>query len=402
MLIRNGQLIMDGDIVTSDYNIINRSSFTGINSNIVGYQAGLQGGDIPTISNVANSNFFGYQSAFMGANGYAINNANVFGYQAGANIGNGLTGYGGNFFGYQAGNYAFSAIYSNMFGYQAGMMNGSYQGNNRIDYSNFIGYKAGFLATQANNSIFIGKNAGNGYRNLGDTYDGASGLKNISTASSILIGNETSTYGFSDSVAIGAGAGNSAANQLNLGNSLWINGIHSGSASNTSITNAKVGINTNTPSYELDVVGTIHGTNLNISTNITGAIIRATSVYVTSVFSASNVSCLTLTASTVLLKNGVLFDYNSSNSSVILQNSTGSYNAAFFDYVAISSSNLRSGTVFSCFTGSNIHYTEYSTTDIGDTSQVTMSVDLNNGNVRLLSTVPVGYTWNIKAFGRYL
>ena len=116
------------------------------------------------------------------------------------------------------------------------------------------------------------------------------------------------------------------------------------------------------------------------------------------------------TTGDIILKQSVLFSFSSSNhaSSItpIIQSPTGSYNAAFFDYVLVSSSNSRVGTVFCCFTGSNITYTEYSTVDIGDTSPVSMSADLyidtDNTYIRLLSDIPSTQTWNIKAFGRYL
>ena len=166
------------------------------------------------------------------------------------------------------------------------------------------------------------------------------------------------------SFALNAGGGGGGG-----GNGYWnTSSINTNNIYNTN--SGSVGIGTSNPTHTLEVVG--------------------------------DISCSVLTSSLILLKNSILFDYSSSTNTVILQNYTGAYNAAFFDYVAISASNLRAGTVFSCFTSSNIHYTEYSTTDIGNTSQVTMSVDLDNSNIRLLSSVPVGYTWNIKAFGRYL
>jgi hypothetical protein len=118
-----------------------------------------------------------------------------------------------------------------------------------------------------------------------------------------------------------------------------------------------------------------------------------------------NISCSIITASLINLQNSVLFDYSASNANnitTIIKNETGSYNSAFFDYIILSASNLRAGTVFSCFSSSNISYTEYSTTDIGDTSQVTMSVSLSDKFINLVSDTPSGQTWQIKAFGRYL
>lgn len=76
-----------------------------------------------------------------------------------------------------------------------------------------------------------------------------------------------------------------------------------------------------------------------------------------------------------------------SSSSVIASAVTGSYQAAFFDYVVTYGSNSRAGTVMSHWNGSSIVYTDVATTDIGNTSQVTMSVDLDGGDtVQLKAT----------------
>lgn len=77
-----------------------------------------------------------------------------------------------------------------------------------IDAENsiFIGTQAGFTTSQilnAKNSIFIGWESGKG-----DT------VNNTVSGTSILIGNKTNTGGFSDSIAIGHGANNTAANQF--------------------------------------------------------------------------------------------------------------------------------------------------------------------------------------------
>ena len=72
-------------------------------------------------------------------------------------------------------------------------------------YTVFLGEGAGNDAQTADHSIFIGEDAGAG-----------DGVDNTGGGSSILIGNNTSTGGFSDSIAIGQGATNTASNQFLL------------------------------------------------------------------------------------------------------------------------------------------------------------------------------------------
>jgi hypothetical protein len=56
----------------------------------------------------------------------------------------------------------------------------------------------------------------------------------------------------------------------------------------------------------------------------------------------------------------------------------------------------------SCFNSGSITYAEYKTSDIGTTSQVTMSAQLSASYVQLLSTVPSGQAWKIAAVSQYL
>ena len=58
--------------------------------------------------------------------------------------------------------------------------------------------------------------------------------------------------------------------------------------------------------------------------------------------------------------------------------------AVFFDYrIQDGTTNLRAGTVMAISNGSTVAYTEYSTGDIGDTTQVVLSVDYSGGAIRL-------------------
>ena len=75
------------------------------------------------------------------------------------------------------------------------------------------------------------------------------------------------------------------------------------------------------------------------------------------------------------------------------------YTAAFFDFVIKKTTNVRSGTVYACHDGTNVEFTETSTQDLGDTSDVTLSVDISGANMRLLATV-TSDDWSVKSLIR--
>ena len=75
------------------------------------------------------------------------------------------------------------------------------------------------------------------------------------------------------------------------------------------------------------------------------------------------------------------------------------YTAAFFDFVIKKTTNVRSGTVYACHDGTNVEFTETSTNDLGDTSDVTLSVDISGTNMRLLATV-TSNDWSVKSLIR--
>jgi trimeric autotransporter adhesin len=117
------------------------------------------------------------------------------------------------FLGYAAGHNADQSNFSNFIGAYAGYGN---QFNSGIatsaSNSNFFGNAAGYGAAKANNSIFIGDNSG-----FDDTVNNTG--SGVSSDSSILIGNYSSTGGFSNSIALGANAINTKTNQFTIGNS---------------------------------------------------------------------------------------------------------------------------------------------------------------------------------------
>ena len=194
------------------------------NSNFIGYSSG---GDA---TNASDSNFFGNytgkgatgasDSNFMGNRaGYSATNAsnsNFLGNNAGRSA---SSAYNSNFFGLQAGELASGAYASNFIGSSSGANStdayksnfiGVYAGTSaaNANNSNFIGFQAGDFATNAANSIFIGQKAG-----YNDFVDNSASTDDFS----ILIGNSTNTGGFSNSIALGAYATNTATNQFMIG-----------------------------------------------------------------------------------------------------------------------------------------------------------------------------------------
>ena len=83
---------------------------------------------------------------------------------------------------------------------------------------------------------------------------------------------------------------------------------------------------------------------------------------------------------------------------------TGSISAAFFDYVVASGSlslNMRAGTVMAVWNSSSVEYTDTSTNDIGDTSDLTFDVRFKSSQVNLYAITPIASdNWSVKTLVR--
>ena len=161
-----------------------------VNSNFIGTDAGNDA------RNAVGSNFLGLNA---GASAVSANNSNFIGYAAGSSA---ISADHSNFFGTSAGAGANSAANSNFLGNLAGFSAAN------SAYSNFLGFQSGYNAGNASNSIFIGLNAG-----YADPVNNTGSFDDFS----ILIGKSTSTGGFSNSIALGGSAANTASNQFMIG-----------------------------------------------------------------------------------------------------------------------------------------------------------------------------------------
>jgi trimeric autotransporter adhesin len=248
------------------------NAINALNSNFLGVSAGgnatnayqsnffgNNAGDSAT--GASDSNFFGFEA---GSGATSANNSNFLGNIAGTNA---LNASHSNFFGTGTGGDATNATFSNFIGYDAG------NAATNASFSNFIGANAGTNATNAKNSIFIGSNAG-----LNDT------VNNVVSGTSILIGRNTNTGGFSNSIALGANAVNTAANQLTLGST--------SSPINQILTSSNLAINSGTSSSLTLDSGTTGSVNLGTGAN-------SKSITIGSLFGSTGISQFTGTAGTI-------------------------------------------------------------------------------------------------------
>ena len=219
--------------------------------NFFGKYAGYQA------SNARVSNFIGYGSGYLSTN---AQQSNFLGWSAGGEAPNASFS---NFMGREAGFSADNANSSNFFGPYSGRYAdnssnanfiGDHAGHAAVNaaLSNFIGYYTGNGATNASNSIFIGKSAGNG-----DTVNNTGSPDDFS----ILIGPNTSTGGYSNSIALGGSAKNTASNQFMIGsttrpiNKMIVKGtggiqVPVGTTAERSATQGTIRYNTDTSKFE--------------------------------------------------------------------------------------------------------------------------------------------------------
>ena len=122
-----------------------------------------------------------------------------------------------------------------------------------------------------------------------------------------------------------------------------------------------VGIGTTTPSAKLDIEGDLQVKGVNIS----------------------NQENLDVDTGTETIATVAIADYD----------------AAFFDYVIKNGTDLRAGTVFAVHNGTSVEFTETSTSDLGNTSRVTLSVDISGADMRLRATA-TSDDWTVKSLVR--
>ena len=144
------------------------------------------------------------------------------------------------------------------------------------------------------------------------------------------------------------------------------------------------------------------GTILDIQGN-SGELFTVTDSLVGDIFNVNDISGIPIltvnsnervTIDGILMINSVIV-YNITGSTIITTITKTSCTGAYFDYYVKDGSNMRLGVIMSVWDGTNIIYTDNSTSDLGDSSPVVFTTDISGSDVRLLVGVSSG-TWTIK------
>ena len=321
----------------------------------------------------------------------------------------GLVGDGGNIFTGSATNAAYFGV-TNDVPLQLFTNSNSRLTINGNGTINLEAYGAGILKTDTNGLISLDTN----------TYSTASGVEDnadVTDATNVAAAGALMTAGGTLTGQLVTGSGGLGIVRSSTNGTIWFN---SGTDVNHALWNAYYGESPTTrgsanTGFDGMFWNTLRGLkirggsagayNLIVAENSTGS----TNDHTVKLY-ASNVLRLQTTTTGVsvtgdikidsaLLSNQENIDVDSAAAETVAQVAHATYTAAFFDFVIKNGTNVRAGTVYSCHDGTNVEFTETSTVDLGDTSDVSLSVDISGTNMRLRATT-TSDNWIVKSLVR--
>ena len=163
--------------------------------------------------------------------------------------------------------------------------------------------------------------------------------------------------------------------------------IASGSTSASAAPNTGIVVN-HSGSTAFSVIGDV-GTLFSVDDSLTGTLFSANDISGFPILQAESTGEVYLGKTPQsLYTTAVVSNTSASATHSLVSLSTSSYDGAFFEYTAISSSNARAGSIMSVWNGSNIVSTETTSSQIGNTTDLTTKVIISGSTARLVAYGP--------------
>lgn len=124
------------------------------------------------------------------------------------------------------------------------------------------------------------------------------------------------------------------------------------------------------------------------------------------IISGSDASLANLTVSGSATINGAKIRTYENNLISIGTNTVASFpttdgNGVNFEYLVKNNTNYRVGNIMAVWDGSNINFTEVTTVDLGNTTDVLLLVQINTGNVELIADA-LSQPWTVKTLAKII
>jgi hypothetical protein len=157
--------------------------------------------------------------------------------------------------------------------------------------------------------------------------------------------------------------------------------------------------NSTSASYALSSSYSVTSSHALVADSVLGSVTSAS-------YAATSSHATNFTVQGTLLINGTLTDSATVNSSIVGSNNlftqaTSSRTSAFGKYTIFNGVNARAGEFITVWNGTTTTYTDISTTDIGDTSDITFSSAIVTGNIQI-NAIAASSGWTIKMLTTYI
>ena len=150
------------------------------------------------------------------------------------------------------------------------------------------------------------------------------------------------------------------------------------------------------PNEPLLVVSGSAGQLFVVENSATGSLLQIYNSASNSVFEVNNDAEIIYGASSSILATQLTTIPVTASYQTIYNIETGSFTGAFVNYTVVSSSNARAGQLMSVWNGGTASYTETTTTDIGDTSQIAFDVIMTGSVAQLSVSSSLTTGWQVK------